>query len=362
MNKRGLSAVVITLIIILLVLVAIGIIWVVVRNILSEGSEEVSLGKFMIDLNIEKAYIEGENIKVRTKRNVGRADLIGINFIFSDGTNTKIIKKETNLQELGRYTFIFSQEELEDIGFVKEVSIAPILKLESGKETRGNIVDTKKISIKEFLVNLGAVSWWKLDNNSNDEIGKNSGTVYGPINYSSGKFDDALELTGGLHNLGIELMNSDVAENYENTFSYSLWFKSSTISGDSAARILSRNCDYYYCLRINQGTSDQDLRHHCSPGKISPWESLENPTDWHHVAAVWDYSNTNFTWYLDGGLIYSDPSLTSFEESIMPLVIGGDPVEGGGIAGNNFVGLIDEVIFFNRALSEEEVKQLYNFG
>ena len=45
MLKRGLSKVVTTLIVILLVLVAIGIVWVVVKDVITEGSEEVSTGK-----------------------------------------------------------------------------------------------------------------------------------------------------------------------------------------------------------------------------------------------------------------------------------------------------------------------------
>ena len=48
-SKKGLSAVVTTLIIILLVLVAVGIIWVVVQNIVTEGAESISLELFTVD-------------------------------------------------------------------------------------------------------------------------------------------------------------------------------------------------------------------------------------------------------------------------------------------------------------------------
>ena len=49
-NKKGLSTVITTLVIILLVLVAVGIIWVVIRNVVEEGSEEVSKGAECINL------------------------------------------------------------------------------------------------------------------------------------------------------------------------------------------------------------------------------------------------------------------------------------------------------------------------
>ena len=61
MQKRGLSTVVTTLILILLVLVAIGIVWVVIKNVLSEGAEEVSLDKFTVDLEIKNCQADDSN-------------------------------------------------------------------------------------------------------------------------------------------------------------------------------------------------------------------------------------------------------------------------------------------------------------
>ena len=63
-SKRGLSAVVIALIIILLSLVAVGAVWVVVKNIISGGVKEMDLGKFTIDLDITNAYEQRGNITV----------------------------------------------------------------------------------------------------------------------------------------------------------------------------------------------------------------------------------------------------------------------------------------------------------
>jgi flagellin-like protein len=50
MEKKGLSAVVTTLIIILLVLVAVGIIWVVVRNVVEEGGSTIDLSVKCLDV------------------------------------------------------------------------------------------------------------------------------------------------------------------------------------------------------------------------------------------------------------------------------------------------------------------------
>jgi len=141
MNKRGLSRVVTTLMIILLVLVAIGIVWVVIRNIISLGIEGIFLERFTIDLKIKNAYVDENNIVVNLiKRKPGQGNLAGIKFIFSNGTNTESAEEDTTMEELEEKSFTFQLNEL-DVGTVETVSIAPIFGLDSGEERLGNIID-----------------------------------------------------------------------------------------------------------------------------------------------------------------------------------------------------------------------------
>ena len=51
-NKRGLSAVVATLIIILLTLVAVGIIWIVIRNVVESGAGQIDLSQKCISVDL----------------------------------------------------------------------------------------------------------------------------------------------------------------------------------------------------------------------------------------------------------------------------------------------------------------------
>ena len=52
-NKRGLSNVVSTLLIILLVLLAVGIIWSVTRGVLESGSQQFASGARCLQVNLE---------------------------------------------------------------------------------------------------------------------------------------------------------------------------------------------------------------------------------------------------------------------------------------------------------------------
>ena len=84
MNKRGLSTIVATLIIILLVLVAVGLIWVVVRNVIQDSAEQVQLGRFTLDLSIEQVQLNENQVSVKLKRNAGDGDFVALKFVVDD--------------------------------------------------------------------------------------------------------------------------------------------------------------------------------------------------------------------------------------------------------------------------------------
>ncbi len=60
-TKKGLSAIVATLLIILLTIVAVGIIWVVIRNVVQSGAEQVEIGAACasVDLSTSAAVCVG---------------------------------------------------------------------------------------------------------------------------------------------------------------------------------------------------------------------------------------------------------------------------------------------------------------
>jgi len=141
MKKRGMSAVVTTLIIILLTIVALGIVWVVVKNLVNKGSEEITLTRLTLDLEIIRANVEGNQLDVTVKRNPGEGNLVGINFVISDGENSVVVRRNTNLQELGWETFSFILSAL-PVDEITSISVAPIFETSSGKEIIGDVIET----------------------------------------------------------------------------------------------------------------------------------------------------------------------------------------------------------------------------
>ncbi len=150
MNRRGMSAVVTTLIIILLAIVAVGIIWVVVKNILDKGRDEITLTGITLDLEITKVVVDDngtpdddtdDKLLVTVKRNPGEGNLVGINFIIGDGDNSVVVTRDTTLAELGFQTFTFTLSALAVVE-ITSISVAPIFETSSGNEITGEIKDT----------------------------------------------------------------------------------------------------------------------------------------------------------------------------------------------------------------------------
>ncbi|MCX6749251.1 MAG: hypothetical protein NTW17_00705 [Candidatus Pacearchaeota archaeon] len=158
MEKRGLSTIVATLIIILLTLVAVGVIWVVVQNLLRSGAEQIELGTYTLDLEIKSVQIEGENVVVViVKRNAGEGEFVGMNFIFSNGTDSEIIRENASLDQLDTRTFTLTLTKINP-ATLKTVSVVPIYKTSSGKESAGGVADEFDISSNKSMGTDGIIT------------------------------------------------------------------------------------------------------------------------------------------------------------------------------------------------------------
>jgi hypothetical protein len=137
-DKRGLSTVVATLLIILLVIVAVAIVWGVIRTIIVNNSNQITLGKFTIDLKIVSIRQTPQDVNIKVKRNAGEGELEGIVFSIFDGERTHIYEKHNvSLEPLEMKTFVVDYQ-----GNIVSVSIYPILLTDAGKTLTGGVSDT----------------------------------------------------------------------------------------------------------------------------------------------------------------------------------------------------------------------------
>src|SRR3989344_6893407 len=199
-DKRGLSGVVTTLIIILLSLVAVVTIWVVIRNIVESGSEQIQLGQYTVDLDLQKAVSIPAGTQVTVTRKPGQGAMSGLKFIVSDGVNSYIYdQKDITLNELETKTFTINHT-----GPIKSVSVAPLIKTGT-TDTAQNVVDDMKFSSYEAAKGMnGLVSWWRFEENANDEMGLNNGILSDPApQLVDGKYGKAYKFTSSSDYLSI---------------------------------------------------------------------------------------------------------------------------------------------------------------
>lgn len=94
-SKKGLSAIVATLIIVLLVLVAVGIIWVVIRNVVESGAEQIDITTKCLDVSLELVSVNETSLGVYTvtlERSPGGDPIGGIKInIFNDTSSSGVL-------------------------------------------------------------------------------------------------------------------------------------------------------------------------------------------------------------------------------------------------------------------------------
>ena len=139
-DKKGISNIIATLLLVLLTIAIIAILWVIVRNITSSASEGISLGGLTLDLKIQSASVGQGNLSVLVQRQPGAGDLVGINFVVYDGEIYEVIKRNVTLDIYEGKEFILVVDEI-NLNLIKTVSVAPIY-LSSGVEKVGRITDT----------------------------------------------------------------------------------------------------------------------------------------------------------------------------------------------------------------------------
>lgn len=357
-NKKAISDVVIMLIMLAFVLGGAALVWVVVSNILSSSTEDVSsgFGQILLSMRIEGVNVNDDgSVSVSVKRNAGAGDLSGINFIFSDGVNSQIIKQDANLEELGTQTFTLAYSDLGSITFVKDVSIAPIIKDSSGKERVGNIVDEKELTKKQILQSLGAVSWWRFEGDARDEIGNNHGTLYGDTNFIDGKYGRAASFDGVgdyisvLDNPSLRIIN----------YSVLVWIKPGTTTDVWEGIVGKPGRNYNFWLR------DLGYVHHRFH-TLSSYNSGGPPdtADGSILFNTWNFVALTNDGFIAKSHINGDEKVSAVV-SEAPIVDNTNLIIARSLDGGDsayFRGEIDELILFDRGLTNEQVKSLYEMG
>jgi uncharacterized protein (TIGR02145 family) len=227
---------------------------------------------------------------------------------------------------------------------------------------------TNAQNIPDYVPKNGLVGWWPFNGNANDESGNgNNGTVNGAT-LTTDRFGGANKAYDfdGSDWIELNLMSSI---NNSNQLAVSVWVKS---SGTNSNTNCSVGCAQYYFSRGYDGgngffiNTAQGNNPYFACGVNGPFaggQSVTDPnittiphTQWNHLLLNYDGANINF--YINSKLVGTTPYTQSIGvENTTNAVFGRQFVPGYPYF---TVGKIDDGAIWNRALTQQEITNLYN--
>ncbi len=199
------------------------------------------------------------------------------------------------------------------------------------------------------------VGYWKFNGDASDVTGRSNGTFIG----SSVVTDKDRGQVSGFVGIGdyIRIKNTEWLNMGTGSLSIGAWFKAGASSG--LGTIASKSHDLAsYTLFLHQDgrvlfeTNGNNFFRYSANGVNN------RDNKWHHVLAVFDSGVPTINIYIDGTLSNGSSSLvngTNSKTSASDLLIGNH----NGYGEYQFVGTLDDLMLFNRALTPVEVKMIY---
>ncbi len=213
----------------------------------------------------------------------------------------------------------------------------------------------------------GMVSWWGGDNNALDMIGGNNGTLMGGATYASGMVGEAFSFDGSETNF-VEIPDSEEF-NPSEAFSVDGWFYIDPAAAGNIGEIATLvaksegSLGNGWMLYFDDRSSTKSLKFVL--GSIVEAGSAISTANWYHITGVYNPSATpQAILYLNGVNIADSGSWTgTVSSNSLNVRIGAMYWTDSYHEGNDRLnGKADEVEFFNRALSADEIAAIYNAG
>jgi hypothetical protein len=227
---------------------------------------------------------------------------------------------------------------------------------------------TYTIFVNSNLVDMpsGLVSWWRGEGNVNDFTDRHKGSLFGSAGFAYGFVNAAFKFDGT--NGYVALPNDTFDPSLD--FTYELWFKT-----NNPGVILGRQRGVAPYNTPLQGTrapiyvgNDGKLHVRMFGGDGENFISSPSRVDnnaFHHVAVTYNRVAQTEQVYLNGTLIGSINGLAQGNDPSFIYQLGTGYVSDSGLnmfGWFNFNGLIDEATLYDRALTTNEIRNIYTAG
>ena len=202
--------------------------------------------------------------------------------------------------------------------------------------------------------------WWPFSGNANEESGNgNNGTVSGATLTSDrfGKINSSYNFNGSQQNIVLKNLMSSLSKGI--TISY--WIKFPNNGGGTAIVQSNPSPNYTPTFQVtHSNTIQHNLISNTCSNTSGLWDTTNNISgNWHHILISVDNLTTTNKMFIDGVITQTVKSFnfTNCSNSNTSLRIGGQWI-------NSdlqwFNGQIDDIGIWNRALTQQEISNLYN--
>ena len=204
------------------------------------------------------------------------------------------------------------------------------------------------------------ISLWKFEGNANDEAGINDGQLVAGAStvYDSDRQSNVLKLNGSGQYVTIP-NNSSIQGKPNGDMSFSVWFKGNDVTSTSFGKaLISKSVggplkeymvmpykgQMFFTFEANGESYGPEI----SNGSLSNGQ-------WYHAAVTWNNATGTAEMYLNGVKISSDTTGYDMPVTDTDLYIGrkGYPTD------QYFNGLIDDVVIYDRVLSQQEIIDMF---
>lgn len=196
---------------------------------------------------------------------------------------------------------------------------------------------------------------WHFDSAATDTSGTGNNATLSGTTYVAGKVGThAVNFSSGDY---AEVPNDASLNSATGTVSF--WFKTSTSTAGSHAFLVGKHLPLWslegWFLYLDNNQLKASIKNNIQTDTLGPTAAALNDNAWHHVAFVFVSGGTSKL-FVDGALIDTEPATIAFTPTpLQPLrmAVSVDAFWG------NYVGSLDEVALWSRALSDAEVFSIY---
>lgn len=224
--------------------------------------------------------------------------------------------------------------------------------LESGEFITGAPYDADGLLAYYTFEQTDSLGWYVYDSSGNDHTAE----VFGPQIVYDQQRDSNVAKFEIVEDFIIVLDSEDESDfDLTDAVTVAMWIKPD--SNDQWARAFMKSASYGFMI-----ASDNAVIWYCAGSGAGGWGDVPGGRvedgQWHHIAGVFDITSepARMELYVDGVLVAADVPTSGIDSTSSPVILGQQTATGG--AGTQFLGLMDEVMVFDYALSEAEIAGL----